>query len=102
MLIPKVMTNGNSAIAEAFSLHFSQTPDVLSSFSAPETPALSQPCSSSFTFTLVSSCDVQQAISQLSSSSGPGPDGIEDKYIKLDFSVLSSPLAEISNLSYNL
>lgn len=100
MIINNATVNDPAVISNAFSLHFAQTPQVQSSFFHPEPTVNPQPSDSSFTFRQVSSADVQLAISKLSSSSGPGPDGIEGKFIKISSHVLSSPLAELFNLSF--
>lgn len=98
ILINNEITHDPGVISNAFSLHFSQTPNVepsllLSDISLPS-------CNSSFTFKVVGSADVLQAMSQLSSSSGPGPDGIESKFLKIASHVLSSPLSVLFNMSF--
>lgn len=101
IIINNEVINDPSSIADAFSLCFSQTPEVLPSLSyAHSNAAYSQPCNSSFTFRQVNSVDVVEAIRKLSSSAGPGPDGIESKFIKLASSVISSPLAVLFNMSF--
>uniref|UniRef100_A0A9J8BQG6 Reverse transcriptase domain-containing protein n=1 Tax=Cyprinus carpio carpio TaxID=630221 RepID=A0A9J8BQG6_CYPCA len=61
----------------------------------------SQPCGTSFKFRQVRSTDVQQAINKLSNSSGPGPDGLEGKFIKLASHVLAPLLAVLFNMSFD-
>lgn len=61
----------------------------------------SQPCGASFKFRQVRSTDVQQAINKLSNSSGPGPDGLEGKFIKLASHVLAPLLAVLFNMSFD-
>lgn len=47
------------------------------------------------------SFDVMQAINNLSSSSGPGSDGIESKLVKLLAPyVFAPPMAELFNMSF--
>ena len=69
-----------ATIANAFSLHFSLAPQVQTSTFQPDLVPCFQP-GSSFLFTEFSPADVQRAISELSSISGAGPDGIENKFI---------------------
>jgi len=88
------------SIANAFSLHFSSAPQVQSHTFKPDLA----PCSltgSSFSFAEISPADVQKAISELSSTSGAGLDGIENKFIKMGSHVLAAPLALLFNLSFS-
>lgn len=99
MIINNEIINDPDVISEAFSFHFSQTPKVQSQHPFPNT-VLNQSGNSSFEFKPISTVDIQQAINTLSSSSGPGPDGIEAKFLKIASFVISSPLAELFNMSF--
>lgn len=79
-------------------MHFSIAPQVQTSTFQPDLAPCFQK-GSSFAFTEVSPADVQRAISELSSICGAGPDGIENKFIKIGSHVLAVPLASLFNLS---
>ena len=58
-------------------------------------------CHSTFSFNTITPQEVQNAIKQLSLSSGAGLDGIESRYIKLASHILMFPLADWFNLSFS-
>ena len=58
-------------------------------------------CHSTFSFNKITPQEVQNAIKQLSLSSGAGLDGIESRYIKLASHILMFPLADWFNLSFS-
>ncbi|XDV43619.1 hypothetical protein PO909_012067 [Leuciscus waleckii] len=54
---------------------------------------------SSFSFSTIYPSEVQQAILEIKSSNGAGPDGLDIKFIKLSSHVLAFPLCDLFNLS---
>ncbi len=56
-------------------------------------------CSSYFQFRKILPIEVQNAINELSGTSGAGLDGIENKFFKLSSHILVYPLSELFNLS---
>ena len=52
-----------------------------------------------FSFSTIHPSDVQQAILEIKSSNGAGPDGLDIKFIKLSSHVLAFPLCDLFNLS---
>lgn len=101
MKINNEIINDSSLISNAFSLYFSQSPQVQLQHYHTNGSVSSQPCNSSFTFRPVSSADVLKVINKLYGSSGPGPDGIEGKFVKVAAQVIAFPLAKLFNMSFS-
>jgi len=99
----KLRVNNNiisdpTSMANAFNQHFSSICCSQSSelFYSNITNTLNN---ISFSFALIHPSDVQQAISEIKSSKGAGPDGLDIKFIKLASHVLAFPLCDLFNLS---
>ena len=56
---------------------------------------------SCFSFQKIKPVDVQHAINELKDDCGPGPAGIETKFIKLGANILMYPLCDLFNLSFS-
>ena len=90
------------SIAQVFSQHFSTVcSDSISDFSYNQCSNNMSACHSTFSFNKITPQEVQNAIKQLSLSSGAGLDGIESRYIKLASHILMFPLADWFNLSFS-
>ena len=103
--INQIQINNNTIsdpllISQAFNTHFSSigVSQFPNSYITADSPRLNAHAGS-FSFKKILPTDVFQAICELKDSCGPGPDGLEAKYIKLAAHILAYPLADLFNLS---
>ncbi len=89
-----------SAISNIFNQHFTSAgSSYMFDSSSAYASSTSSSCNSSFSFRKILPAEVQCTINELKDDCGPGPDGIEIKFIKLAANILMYSLCDLFNLS---